>query len=324
MRHTSGMRPLGLFLFVLSAARVSGDTILLAHDAEGRLLRQAPALFRHDGLVLTSRDALSGAASAVVLDDQGRAHPVVYVSGEDPDAGVVEVFVGLQAPAGPAAASSFTSALHTSAHLAAAGQLKESGAFGEIAPLDCRIQPSSEHDDGPLFDEHNHFAGWHVTRQVDGKSVSFAIPASRFDAISRSMSVPLGAWVAGLRPDREQDYRRALGHLWLLEFDGALFYFRRATQSEPANARAWLHRGFVEGKLGHGKTRLDCYEKAVLLAPQLAEAHYYLGFVRLMQGEISLARAEHQSLVRLGSPLAEKLRLFIETAHVDVLVRSQP
>lgn len=324
MRPKVEMRPYGLLLLVMSAGAVRGDTILLAHDAEGRLLRQAHALFRQNGLALTSRDALIGAKSAVVLDDNGRTHPVIYITGEDPDSGVVEVFVGLQAPRGPAAASSLKNPVHTAAHNATADDPKESGAFGEVAVLKCGLPEQAEHDDGPLFDDHNLFAGWHVTRQVDGKSMSFAVPSARFETMTQTMSVPLEAWTAALNPAREQDYRRALGHLWSLEFDGALFYFRKATEAEPGNARAWLHRGFVEGKLGHGKTRLECYEKAVLLAPRLPEAHYYLGFVRLMRGEIDMARAEYESLKQLGSPYAERLGNFIETAHVDVLVHPAP
>jgi tetratricopeptide (TPR) repeat protein len=323
MRRSFEMRPRGLLLLVMAAGMVSGDTVLLSHDADGRLLRQAPALFRQNGLALASRDALFGAKSAVVLDDQGRTHPVIFVSGEDPDAGVVEVFVGLQAPHGPASASSFSRKLHTWTHKAEASELKESGAFGEIATLQCPKQAGS-HEDGPIFDEHELFVGWHVSRQVDGRRLSFAVPSIRFEAMSKTVNLPVEAWSAAVDPEREQDYRRALGHLWSSEFDGALFYFRKATDSEPGNARAWMHRGFVEGKAGYGKTRLDCYEKATLLAPKLAEVHYYLGFVRLMRGEVDEARAEYESLKELGSPYAERLRKFIEAAHVDVLEHPEP
>lgn len=323
MRQRVEMRPSGLVLFVMAAVAVSGDTVLLSHDAEGRLLRQAPALFRQNGLALAPRDALIGAKSAIVLDELGRSHPVIYVSGEDPDAGVVEVFVGLQAPQGPALASSFSRNLHTSAHRGEAGELRESGAFGEIAAMRCDAA-TGVHDDGPVFDEHEHFAGWHVSRVVDGKRVAFAVPASRFAGMSRSINLPVAGWSAAVNSQREQDYSRAMGHLWSLEFDGALFYFRKATESEPGNGRAWLHRGFVEGKLGHGKARLECYEKAVQLAPRLPEAHYYLGFVRLMRGEIDLARQEHESLKELSSPLAERLGKFLESVHVDVLEHPAP
>lgn len=324
MRRRFEMRPKWLLLLVLSSGAVSGDTVLLSHGADGRLLRQAPALFRRNGLVLTSRDALIGAKSAVVVDDLGRPHPVVFVSGEDPDAGVVEVFVGLQAPQGPASASSLSRKLHTSGHGADAEELKESGAFGEIAALKCSKQSERSHDDGPVFDEQNLFAGWHVSRNVDGRTMSFVVPVARFEAMTQTMNIPLEAWAVAIDPKREQDYQRAMGHLWMLEFDGAVFYFRKATDSEPGNARAWLHRGFVEGKLGNGKARLDCYQKAVLLAPKLPEAHYYLGFVRLMRGEFDEARQEYESLKALKSPFAERLLRFIESAHVDVLEHPKP
>lgn len=323
MRPRFEMRPKWFLALVLYAGWLSGETVLLSHDEGGRLLRQSPALFRRNGLVLASRDALIGAKRAVVLDDSGRPHPVVFISGEDADAGVVELFVGLQAPQGPAAASTFSRKLHTAGHGSEAGDLKERGAFGEVAVLEC--QPGREgHDDGPVFDEQGLFAGWHVTRDVDGRQVFFAVPAARFEEMSQTTNLPLEAWSAAIDPRREQDYRRAMGHLWSLEFDGALFYFRKATEAEPGNARAWLHRGFAEGKQGHGQARLDCYQKAVQLAPRLPEAHYYLGFVRLMRGEIDEARRQHERLKELKSPFAERLLRFIDSAHVDVLEHPKP
>ncbi len=43
------------------------EPVLLVHDGSGKLLRQAPAVVRPAGRVLASREALYGAASAVLF-----------------------------------------------------------------------------------------------------------------------------------------------------------------------------------------------------------------------------------------------------------------
>jgi hypothetical protein len=305
-------------LFLLAAAvSLQAEPVLLTYGPAGEFLQQARTVIRPGGLALAPRHALLGAASAAVLDDQGRVHPVLWISGQDIDAGVAELFIGAQAPAGPDPASAIGKVVKTSSHEARVRYTKESGGFGIVSRLDCG--GPSDALSGPMYDEHGLLLGWHAIKVIDGQNLAFGIPLGRFDDISRTLHLSLSAWNAQIQPALEADYQLGLGHLWADDFDGARFYFLRATQAQPANARAWYHLAFAEGKLGHGKAKTAAYRTAVELDPTFPPARYYLGFSLLMAGDVAGATQQWKELKKLDIGWAARLRLFLDAAHVDIL-----
>lgn len=315
MSYTSiiGMRLPALALLLVFSLRA--EPALLAYDATGKLLSQSDAVFRSGGYAYVVREALYGAKAASIRDREGRLHPVLWVTGEDTDAGVAEVFVGVQAPRGPDNTSGLTPRARAQDHDAMVRQPREAGAFGQIARLDCDLK-DLDHS-GPLFDDHGLFAGWHASRIVDGSTISFAIPIERVDAISRTLRLDLAAWNDKHDLAREEPYNLGVGHVWADDYDGALFYFRKAAQLDPTNARAWLHLGFAEGKNGRSRARIDCYRKAIALDPELAEARYFLGVWLLMSGKTDEAEEQLKQLKKLESNYALRLQLFLDAVHVD-------
>ncbi len=303
-------------VLMLLACGVRAETVLLTHDAHGKLLKQAPAVLRIGGRALVPREAFFGAAAGTLLDERGRMHPVLWITGEDADAGVVEVYVGAQAPKGPDVSSGWTKHVKMVDHEADSRVMKEAGGFGAISRLNCGGAKDS--GSGPLFDEHGLLAGWHATKVVDGQVLAFGMPLSRFEEMSRR-HLSVAEWNARHDAAQESSYQTGIGHLWADDFDGALYYFSRATQAEPGNARAWYHLGFAEGKNGHGKAKIASYRKAVELDPKFAPAHYYLGFSLLLSGDRDGAVEEYEKLRDMDSPWAVRLRLFLDAAHVDVL-----
>jgi tetratricopeptide (TPR) repeat protein len=239
------------------------------------------------------------------------------VTGEDVDAGVVEVWVGGQAPAGPDVSSFASDRVLMAGQAARLIKPKESGAFGMISRLES--EAGAEAASGPLYDEHGLFAGWHALRTVDGQRMSFAVPVERLNALSQRLRWTLEEWNARHDAGKEEPYVRAIGYLWADEFDGALFYFRKSAEVDPANARVWLHLGFVEGKNGQAARRVDCYRKAIELDPLLVEAHYLLGFSLLMRGDHDGAYQELRILRKLDEGFARRLEVFMKSVHVDVM-----
>ncbi len=313
---------LSLCALVLAAGSLRAGTLLLTYDARGNLLQSGHAVLRKSGFALAPREALFGAASASLLDDRGALHPLLWISAEDPDAGVVEFFAGRQAPAGPDAASAMGTRVRLVDHQAKVLKTREAGGFGVVSRLDCGGPADS--GNGPLYDEHGLLAGWHITRIIDGQVLAFAVPLARLDAITQTMHVSLAEWNAKNNQVRQASYQRALGHLFLEDFDGALFYFRKATEAEPANARAWYHLGFAEGKNGHGVAKIACYRKAVELDPAFPPVHYYLGFSLIMAGDHAGAMKEYLTLRELDTAWAARLKLFLDATHVDVLDKGKP
>lgn len=294
-------------------------TLLLTYDAAGGLIGRSSAVLRQGGYAFAPREALFGARTANVVDETGRMHPVLWVTGEDGDAGVAEVWVGAQAPNGPDNTSAITPTVRVAGHVAKWKEPKESGAFGMISRLDCDTKDDQSE---PLFDDHGLFAGWHATRVVDGSRLSFAVPLARLEGIHRTIRVTLSEWNQSHDARREEAYTRALGHLWVEDFSGALFYFRKAVADDVTNPRAWLHLGFVEGKNGHTRARAECYRKAIGLDPNLAEARYLLGVSLLLGGDMQGAEEQLEALKKINETFAARLQQFVDALHVDRLDHS--
>jgi|DewCreStandDraft_4_1066084.scaffolds.fasta_scaffold110951_2 tetratricopeptide (TPR) repeat protein len=310
----TGMLRLALALAIASSLQ-AGE--LLAYDAAGSLKGSWPAEPVAAGFVLAPRDALLGTASAAYFDPRGVLHPVLWVSGDDPDAGLAELFVGFQAPAGAPRAPDIGKTVVSGGQKARVRYVKESGGFGWIARLEFDNPAAAA--PGPLFDEQGRLLGWMTVKTVDGAPMQFAVPIARLDQIRATLRLTLAEWNA--RQDRrgEDDYQRALGHLWAEDFDGARFYFSKAVEARPSHARAWLHLGFVEGKTGHTRRGMECYETAIRHDPSLAPAYYYLGFALVMAGDAGRAKRVCQQLERLDPALGQKLRTFIDISHVDTV-----
>jgi len=64
-RPINGMKCFGVA--ILCSIPLLAEPVLLIHDQAGKLLRQAPAVLRPEGMALAPREALYGAASAVLL-----------------------------------------------------------------------------------------------------------------------------------------------------------------------------------------------------------------------------------------------------------------
>ncbi len=309
-------------LFLCLSLALHAEPALLTYDAGGRLLHQARAVVRPGGIAYVARDALAGAASASLLDDNGQLHPLLWITGEDADSGVLEIYIGAQAPKGPDAASALGKSVRTATHDATVRYTREAGGYGFISRLDCGA--SKDNANSPLYDEHGLLAGWHAVKTIDGQPLAFAIPLARLESVNRTIRVSLRDWNNSLDPSRGEDYQRGLGHIWAEDFDGAAFYLRKTVESSPTFARAWYHLAFAEGKLGHGKAKTAGYRKAVELDPTFAPARYYLGFSLLMNGDTDGAQEQCRKLAQLDPAWATRLQFFLSAAHVDTLEKGKP
>lgn len=300
-------------LLAAAVSPVAGQS-LLTYDNSGALISQTEAALRPGGMAYVSREALYGAASAIVIEAGGRLHPVLWVTGDEPDIAVARVWIGLQAQPGPDPSTRKPDRAVAGGVECQVGELKEMGAEGMLARLDFgqRRPPAS----APLYDEHGLLAGWSLGREVDGKMFWFAAPAGRLDQMP-PIRETLEQWNARRPRESEAAYSKALGHLWVDDIEGALFYMRKAVDTDPSNARAWMQLGFTEGKAGLGPQRIRSYKKAVEIDPGLEAARYLLGMNLLMTGDRDGAREQHKALVRLKSAYAHRLKGFLDSLHVD-------
>jgi tetratricopeptide (TPR) repeat protein len=231
---------------------------------------------------------------------------------------VVELFVGRQAPAGPDAATGLATETRSAGHVARAGEYRELGGYGMVARLACA---GGGHEvSGPLFDQHGFLAGWHAVRVVDGQTLAFALPLERLkEGLTEVAPVSVAEWNRQRKPEADEVYAQAMGHVWAGDFEGAAYYWRKASEVEPENARTWFHLAFMEGKTGHSQAKTRCFRKAIALQPDFAEAHYNLGIGLALACDREGALAEVKALRQIDQGLANRLSGFLGIEHTDEL-----
>ena len=84
-----------------------------------------------------------------------------------------------------------------------------------------------------------------------------------------------------------------------ITLDQAVACYQRAIALKPENADAQISLGNVSESLGRLDEAIACYRRAVALEPELAAAHQYLGNALLARGATQEAVACYEQVVRL-------------------------
>jgi hypothetical protein len=304
----SGVRALWL---TCAALCLHAQTTVVLKDSSGKELRRVPAYVEPAGGVILSRSALAGAVSAVVAGTDRESR---LVTGEDPEFDLVRLWFGPGPLARDFAPLPESGILHTANHETRIEKPFDSPNFGLL----YRLHTDKRHprDGQILFDSAGRPVAWYSTRLVDGQLFTFAIPPEKLAAL-RPVLLGIQEWNSLRNPNFDEPYQRAIGYMWVEDYEGAAYYLRAALKADPNNARAWFHLAFAEGKRGQGAERIACYRKALALDPDIAEAHYNLALAMIMKGDNAAAEASLAELYRLQSPLAPKLAGFMGIIHVD-------
>ena len=103
------------------------------------------------------------------------------------------------------------------------------------------------------------------------------------------------------------------------KFGKALKKFKDAVDTDPAYFEAWNMVGFCSRKSGDLKRSFEAYEKCLLIQPEYAQAHEYLGEAYLMSGDLAKAKEQLLWLVSRKSEqageLATKIDEFQKNGH---------
>lgn len=96
------------------------------------------------------------------------------------------------------------------------------------------------------------------------------------------------------------------------KFGKALKKFQEAADTDPTYFEAWNMVGFCARKSGDLKRSFAAYGKCLLIEPEYAPAHEYLGEAYLMSGDLGKAQEQLQWLVSRKSDEAGELARKIE------------
>jgi tetratricopeptide (TPR) repeat protein len=96
------------------------------------------------------------------------------------------------------------------------------------------------------------------------------------------------------------------------KFGKALKKFKEAVDTDPTYFEAWNMVGFCSRKSGDLKRSFEAYEKCLLIQPEYAQAHEYLGEAYLMSGDLAKAKEQLLWLVSRKSEQAGELATRID------------
>jgi tetratricopeptide (TPR) repeat protein len=99
-----------------------------------------------------------------------------------------------------------------------------------------------------------------------------------------------------------------LGHILSIDkgdHDGAIGYYRRATEIDPTSAHAHVNLGAALQRKGKVDEAIDCCRKAIKLDPKEAQAHNNLGYALHSKGKVDEAVACYRKALALDPKLIQ-------------------
>ncbi|MFP6869854.1 MAG: tetratricopeptide repeat protein [Nitrospinota bacterium] len=100
---------------------------------------------------------------------------------------------------------------------------------------------------------------------------------------------------------------------WVL----AASLFRKAVKKDEKSFKALNMLGYSLRQMGRLPEAIQAYDRALAINPNFGQALEYRGIAHLKAGNREAALRDHQSLVRLGSPLAADLKEAIDRAAAN-------
>lgn len=310
-------------LTVLAAVSVGlaaepGGVSVAGFDARGNKIADGAGFFvTAGGEAVVSRRVLVGAARAEIRTADGQRYRVGSVLADSLHAGLARVsvdpplkdvpFVAL-VEAEPAPGES----LSIAGSPAGVKAVRNVPGFGPVFRLAGVVPPGNF---GRLVvNSKGAFIGVVLWSTTEPAEMTLAGSAETVHYMKPGSPKTLAEWNKLARESSpfEEAYRDGLNRLFLDDLDAALSRFESVLEKDPRFAEAWFHAGFVQGKLGHQKKKIDAYREAVRLRPDFAAVHYSLGVSYALMGESQLAVEEFKALEKLDSELAEKLEILLE------------
>ena len=139
-----------------------------------------------------------------------------------------------------------------------------------------------------------------------GKDADSTVAPGRADAAK----VYAKAWQ--ISEDAKKDLASGKADSAKKRFGKALKKFQEAADMDPTYYEAWNMVGYCSRKSGDLKRSFQAYEKCLLIEPEYAQAHEYLGEAYLMSGDVAKAKEQLLWLVSRKSDQAGELATKIE------------
>jgi len=298
--------------------------VVLTYDEDGTALGIGSGFFiDSNGDIITNYHVVEGASQARIKTADGNIHPVVAVVAEDRDGDLVRLSVDIPRNA--------VRSLSVSPSLPEVGErvivvgnplglehtvsdgivsaIREIPSYGKIIQITAPISKGSS--GSPVVNMKGEVIGVATFHMAWGENLNFAIPGERVARLRSGIGRPPlkgEATRRGYGPtSAEELYTAGLDCLGRKDYGKALSYFEKAAEKNPRSAEAHFGIGYCKLMLGRPEEAIRSYKDAIRVKPDYAEAHYNLGIAYFSIGEKGSAFQEYRILRDLNQVLAIKL-----------------
>jgi tetratricopeptide (TPR) repeat protein len=291
--------------------------VVITYGDQGKRLGQGTGFFvNHAGDVITNHHVLEGASRVVVKTKDGKTYKVKRVLANDKEGDLIRLAVDLQGDTmRPMPLSDSTPevgerifvigtplGLERTVSDGIISAVREIPEFGKIIQLTAPISPGSS--GSPVVNMNGKVIGVATFFVIAGQNLNFAIPVERVRNMISGEAKTIAEWGdlkrEELRSEVNEIYLIGLRHLWIEDYERALFFFMEVIKRNPGHADGHFQKGYCLAKLGLYNEAIEAYHETIRLRPTNPDPlnHLCLAYNRLERYEKALESCLKATLLK--------------------------
>ena len=267
---------------------------ILTYDLENKVSGIGSGFFvDKQGHLVTNYHVLKGAYSAVVRTYKGQKYPIISILAEDEATDLIKVSVDI-----PPKEISYVTVSKQMPSIAEriivvgsplgldqtvsegiVSSIRKMPNVGTFFQMSAPISPGSS--GSPVINMKGKVVGIATFQSAVGQNLNFAVSGSSVIGLKTNKSIiSLAEWafsIGGENPKIAAELCKKGFHYSINgEYNEALHYYKKATEEDPGDARAWFGLGYCYAGLDKPADAISAYKQAIKTNPQDAPAYQNL------------------------------------------------
>ncbi len=267
---------------------------ILTYDFENKLIGVGSGFFvDKQGHLVTNYHVLKGAYSAVVRTYKGRKYPIISILAEDEDVDLIKVSVDM-----PKKKISYVTVskelpsiaerivvvgsplgLDQTVSEGIVSSIRRMPNVGNFFQMSAPISPGSS--GSPVINMKGKVIGIATFQSAVGQNLNFAVSGRSVIGLkAHKTTKSMAEWAfsfGGENPKIAAELCKKGFHYSIIgEYNEALHYYKKATEEDPSDARAWFGLGYCYAGLDKPADAISAYKQAIQTNPEDAPAYHNL------------------------------------------------
>jgi len=267
---------------------------ILTYDLENKAIGIGSGFFvDKQGHLVTNYHVLKGAYSAVVRTYKGQKYPIISILAEDEDADLIKVLVDIPpkeisyvivSKKLPSIAERIVVVgsplgLDQTVSEGIVSSIRKMPNVGNFFQMSAPISPGSS--GSPVINMKGKVVGIATFQSTVGQNLNFAVSGSSIIRLKANKTIQsMAEWAFSFGEENPKIAaelcKKGFHYSINGEYNEALHYYKKATEEDPDDARAWFGLGYCYAGLDKPADAISAYKEAINTNPQDAPAYHNL------------------------------------------------